>query len=73
LAKIRLPVLELFGSNDLPQVISTQSHKAKIAKESGIKDYKQIKVPGADHFFAGKNDVLVKTVDGWVARFADGK
>jgi len=73
LAKIRLPVLELFGENDLPQVISTQGSKAKIAKEVGIKDYKQIKVPGADHFFAGKNEVLVKTVDDWIARFTDGK
>jgi pimeloyl-ACP methyl ester carboxylesterase len=71
LSKIKHPVLELFGSDDLPGVIKTAKLKAKTAREAGITDYTQIKVDGADHFFAGKNDELVKPVKNWIARFAN--
>jgi pimeloyl-ACP methyl ester carboxylesterase len=70
LSKIKHPVLEVYGSEDLPQVINTVNLKAKAAKDAGNSDYKQIKIPGADHFFAGKNDALIKPVAEWIARFA---
>ena len=70
LRKIRHPVLELYGSDDLPRVVNTVDTKANIAKEAGNTNYKQIKVSGADHFFAGKNSELIKPVKDWIAQFA---
>jgi len=71
LPKIKSPVLEIYGSDDLPEVINTTADKASLAKSSGIKDYKQIKVDGADHFFKGKNDELVKQIAGWIQTYAE--
>lgn len=70
LKKIRHPVLEIYGSNDLPAVIKTESEKAKAAKTAGLKHYKQIKVDGADHFFLGKNIELITPIKSWMKDYA---
>jgi len=71
LPKIKSPVLEIYGSDDLPEVINTLSDKANLANSSGIKGYKQIKIDGADHFFKGKNDELIKQIAGWIKSYAE--
>lgn len=70
LKKIRHPVLEIYGSQDLPDVINTESAKAKAATSAGLKHYKQIKVDGADHFFMGKNNELITPIKQWMDEFA---
>jgi len=71
LKKIRKPVFELFGSEDLKAVVSTQAAKAKVASEAGLTGYSQMKVNGADHFFMGKDQELIKAVNDWIAQFAN--
>ena len=69
---IKMPVLDIFGSNDLEGVLEGEKPKAKAAKKAGNKNYTQIKVTDANHFFAGKEDELVKHVRGWLKTNASG-
>jgi pimeloyl-ACP methyl ester carboxylesterase len=70
LPKLKMPILDIFGSEDLEAVLKTEKKKAQVAKESGNTAYTQIKVPGANHFFIGKNAELIKEVSQWLAKNA---
>jgi len=72
LKTIKVPVLDIFGSNDLPQVLKSEKSKADAARKAGNKNYTQIKITGANHFFDNKDDVLVKRVRGWLQKNAFG-
>lgn len=72
LKKIKVPVLDIFGSNDLPEVLKGEKLKATTARKAGNKNYTQVKIMGANHFFDNKNDVLVKRIRGWLAKNAAG-
>jgi pimeloyl-ACP methyl ester carboxylesterase len=66
LKKIQLPVLDLYGENDLKTVIDTAGDRAAAAKAGGNRDYVQVTIPGADHFFDGFEERLVQTVADWL-------
>jgi len=68
LEKIQIPVLDLYGSRDLEGVLNSTQQRAKAAKKAGNKNYRQTEIEGADHFFASSEDILVKTVYGWLKR-----
>lgn len=59
-AGIKAPVLDLYGAHDLPVVLSTA--KQRSASLKGNVSGKQVVVPDTDHFFAGKEDAMVKAV-----------
>ncbi|MFO7542165.1 MAG: DUF3530 family protein [Thiobacillus sp.] len=58
-AALKLPILDLYGDNDLPGVLAKadQRKKSLTAKES-----KQVVVARADHFFTGREGEMVTTV-----------
>lgn len=65
-AKLTLPMLDLYGSRDLDTVLaSTQARKAA-ARKADHSSYRQTEVEGADHFFVGLEDELVRTVRSWL-------
>ena len=68
LEKIEIPVLDLYGSRDLDGVLSSTQQRAKAARKAGNKYYRQTEIEGADHFFSGSEDILIKTVYGWLKR-----
>jgi len=68
LKKIRIPVLDLSGTEDLPDVIKTKKLKAQTAEAAGNKRYQQIEIPGANHFLVGKEDELVREVSRWLKK-----
>jgi len=72
LETIRVPVLDIFGAIDLPEVMENAKRKKAIARKAGNKKYTQVKVAGANHFFDNKEDVLVKRVRGWLLKYAPG-
>jgi len=72
LKNIKVPVLDIFGSNDLPTVLKGEKAKADTARKAGNKNYTQVKVAGANHFFDNKEEILVKRVRGWLAKNATG-
>lgn len=56
---IKAPVLDLYGSKDLPPVLA--GAKKRAASIKGNPASKQVVIKGADHFFAGQEDAMVKT------------
>ena len=64
LRKISVPILDLYGSEDLPQVL--ESSAARAAAASGTAAFQQLVVDGADHFFEGAEDELLKHVQAWL-------
>jgi pimeloyl-ACP methyl ester carboxylesterase len=68
LKTINVPVLDIFGSDDLMQVLKSKKLKAGTAREAGNKNYTQLEIVGANHFFDNKDEVLVKRVQAWLGR-----
>lgn len=72
LKTIKIPVLDIYGSSDLTPVLQSAKAKTDVARKAGNKNYTQVKIPGANHFFDNQNEVLVKRVRGWLAKNAAG-
>ena len=62
-SRLSLPVLDLFGEQDLEGVIRGAGTRAKL--DHGF-DYTQVKLDGADHFFDGYETELIAVVSGWL-------
>jgi len=56
----RAPVLDLYGEKDFPVVMDGAARRA--ASIRGVRGSAQLQVPGADHFFAGTENELVRRV-----------
>jgi predicted alpha/beta-hydrolase family hydrolase len=56
--RLNLPVLDIYGERDLPQVLKSAGARAVVLKK--LKGSAQIEVAGADHYFAGHERELVK-------------
>lgn len=64
LGKIEVPVLDLYGQNDLEPVVSGAAERAAAA--AGNPGYHQAQVPNAGHFFDGQEEELTKIVGQWL-------
>jgi len=58
--KLRLPVLDIYGERDFPQVLQKAGARAAVLKT--LRGSAQIEVAGADHFFAGHEGELTRQV-----------
>jgi pimeloyl-ACP methyl ester carboxylesterase len=65
LAGIELPILDLYGSMDLPEVLENTQARKLAAKGAA---FEQIEVEGANHFFDNYEEALIDTVDDWLSR-----
>ena len=70
LEKIHVPVLDLYGNEDLDTIMASVKSRASAAKKAGNKNYIQIKITG-NHFFDGNEDALVETVAEWLEKIPD--
>jgi pimeloyl-ACP methyl ester carboxylesterase len=66
LAKVRIPVLDLYGSNDLEPVLNSVEQRALAGKKQSGRQYLQVRVDGANHFFQGHEDALLRQVTEWL-------
>lgn len=66
LARLALPILDLYGSRDLDTVLTAVPPRAAAMRKAGHGRFRQIEVEGADHFFVGLDDELVRRVRGWL-------
>jgi alpha/beta superfamily hydrolase len=66
LKTISIPVLDLYGSEDLESVLMSDRERMATAKSAGNKNYTQEKVDGANHFFDDKNEALLENVSKWL-------
>jgi len=65
-AAMKMPVLDLYGQNDLPQVLSNASQRGASLK--GKAKSRQIVVPHADHFFDNRDADLIKNVQSYLEK-----
>jgi pimeloyl-ACP methyl ester carboxylesterase len=63
---ITLPILDLYGENDLPSVKETVGERVAAAGRAGNTAYAQVEIAGAGHMFQGHNDALVEAVVKWL-------
>lgn len=56
--KLRLPVLDIYGERDFPQVLQQSGARAAVLKT--LRGSAQIEVAGADHYFTRSEAELVK-------------
>jgi len=61
-SKLKFPVLDLYGENDLPQVLKAAAQRGKSLRGKST----QIVVPKADHFFEGRDKALLENVRGFL-------
>ncbi len=64
LSKIDLPLLDLYGTDDLPTVLGSSKARAKASAANKL--YQQKSAKDADHFFEGKDDALLEIVLSWL-------
>ena len=61
---VRVPVLDVYGENDLPSVLrSDWRRRISVASLPGSR---QVKIANADHFYSGKEKELVAAIDGFI-------
>lgn len=66
MAKLTLPILDLYGSRDLDTVLQAVEPRAAAMRKTGHTQYRQQEIEGADHFFVGLDEELVRRVYGWL-------
>jgi pimeloyl-ACP methyl ester carboxylesterase len=66
LEKITVPVLDLYGENDLEAILFATEERAAAAKKAGNKHFTQTQITGANHFFDDKEEELIETVAKWL-------
>jgi pimeloyl-ACP methyl ester carboxylesterase len=66
LKAISLPVLDMYGSNDLESVLKSRPACVAAAKSAGNKQYTEKMLAGANHFFDAKDKELLDIVAGWL-------
>ena len=70
---IKIPMLDLYGSVDSPEVLSAVPEREQAKSDSAGKDYASRKIEGANHFFDGKEDKLVDAVHTWLTATIAGE
>lgn len=68
LEKLQVPVLDVFGSQDLPLVLNNAKARADAAKKAGNGRYVQVRVNKANHFFTDHYNDLRASLDAWLAK-----
>jgi len=59
-ATFKAPVLDLYGEHDFPAVLESAARRAEALRK--VRGSGQIQVPGANHFFTGIENELVRRV-----------
>jgi pimeloyl-ACP methyl ester carboxylesterase len=70
LSKITIPVLDLYGAQDLDGVQVSAKARALAANQANNSGYRQTVIPGADHFFRGLDTTLTRRVSAWLTKTA---
>lgn len=64
LPKLTIPVFDIYGENDLEDVVNSAEKRAAASKDN--KHYSQTKVKGANHFFDDMDTQLIDAVSAWI-------
>ncbi len=70
IARVKLPLLDLYGERDRPEVTATAQARRASAARARQSGYRQDRVMGADHAFSGLRESLLQRVASWLRRIA---
>ena len=66
LGNINIPVLDIYGDNDHPNVVRSVKDRISVAKAS--RNIQMIEIDGAGQYFSGQEEILIKRIRGWLKR-----
>jgi pimeloyl-ACP methyl ester carboxylesterase len=66
LDKMKVPVLDVYGENEYPQVIKTAPERQAMMQKAGNTHSKQMVLPDANHYFTDKGAELTAVVVNWL-------
>lgn len=66
LIRLTIPVLDLYGEKDLPQVLKVVDQRRQAVAHGANRHYRQVREPGANHFFAEHYASLRARVFEWL-------
>ncbi len=66
IAKIHIPLLDLYGSEDLDSVLRSAKARKTAAHKAQNKHYRQAQTIGANHFYQGLDNELNTYVSNWL-------
>ncbi|MCN4144936.1 MAG: alpha/beta hydrolase family protein [Thiohalomonas sp.] len=64
--KIKIPLLDLYGSKDLDSVMRSAKARKTAARKIPNKQFRQVQTIGADHFYRGLDEELVLYITNWL-------
>jgi pimeloyl-ACP methyl ester carboxylesterase len=64
--KIKIPLLDLYGSKDLDSVMRSAKARKTAARKIPNKQFRQVQTIGADHFYRGLDEELVVYITNWL-------
>jgi len=68
LRKIKLPVFDIYGSDDLKEVISSVKGRANAIADAGNTHSMQIEIKDSNHFHSGHDAELLQTISTWLTK-----
>lgn len=66
LGHMKLPILDIYGAEDLPVVLDLAPARANAARKANNRDYAQQVVKQANHFFTGQYPQLKTAIIKWI-------
>lgn len=66
LAQMKVPVLDIYGEKEYPQVIKMAPDRLGQMQQAGNAQSKQMVLPGANHYFTDKGSELTAVVANWL-------
>lgn len=66
LAKLKVPVLDVYAEQDFPQVLKLAPERQAMLQQAGNPHSTQMMLPAAEHYFKEKGDELTAIVANWL-------
>ena len=70
ISETKIAILDIVGSLDRQVVLDSAELRKKQMKKSGRRNFRQITITGADHFFTALNKTLLKRIRAWLDKQA---
>ena len=68
LMRVKKPLLDIYGSEDLPIVLQTVKARQAAARQASNERYTQERIAGANHFFTDRYEPLRTRVSAWMEK-----
>ena len=72
IGEIEIPILDIYGSRDFTEVIQQADGRKQAGRKQGRRNYQQVMIEGADHYFTDLDDIIAKRIRGWLDKAAPG-